>query len=272
MNAPIVRFGLVLALIGTPFLGWASAEYNFDFSSIHADHGFGSFSGSSGSMRYYLDDQETGTGLGVSISGWQARSNTRNFVNRTNRLKNFGSLGFGLDQSESGVQEAFDNSGRYDLVIFEFDQLVSLDEIGLGWIYNDADISVLAHTGPGGPTLDNGSFRYDPNHRKGMTAQGWELIGSYDNSGYDVQVNNSGRVMSSVWAIGAYTSALVGNVYGAPNAGDDYFLLQSLALSSAATAVAEPGTYMLLIGGLAFVGLRRRQARTARAGLCPHHA
>ncbi len=138
---------LAVFLLGLSNVALASADLEFDFSDIYSQHGFGSMSGSDGSMQYYLDETQTGTGASLSITGWQARANTRNFRNRTDKLRNFGSLGHGLDHNESGWQEGIDSNGRFDLMIFEFDDLVSLDRVDMGWVGSDADITVMAFTG-----------------------------------------------------------------------------------------------------------------------------
>lgn len=237
---------------------FANADVEFDFSAT----GMGTMSGTDGAMQYHLDGSQTGTGVGLNITGWQARANNRNFRNRTNKLEVAGSQGIGLDQRESGAEESMDNAGRYDLVIFEFDQLVSLDEVGLGWVGADYDMTVLAHTGDGDPTLDNGTFRYQEGRATSMTSQGWELIGHYAE---DISTNvavNVNAVVSSFWAIGAYTSAIVdvSRTYGSPDGGDDYLRLRSLAatvIDGGVAAIGEPPVTALLLLGLLLVAWRR---------------
>lgn len=237
----------------------ANVNVDFDFGS-----GFGSFSGSGSTMRYYMDGAQTGNGVGVSITGWQARSNTRNFRNRTNSIYNGSSDGMGLSHRESGNSNGIDNAGRYDLIIFEFDELVSLDRIDLGWVGNDYDMTVLAHTGPTDPVLANSTFRYQQNHSKGMTNLGWELVGHYlENDTPNVDVASG--IMSSFWAIGAYTSAITDSsrTYGNPDGNSDYFMLRNLAATVADTlAVSEPAGPALL--GLALLVLYRRRLARSR--------
>ena len=256
MNLRLLPLFAAFAL-GMANPAFAGADLEFDFSDIYADHGFGQRTGSGGSTKYYLDGDETGTGMGVSITGWQARTTNSNFVNRTGNLKNFSNVGFGLDYGERWAEEGFDNRGRYDLVIFEFDEMVSLDSINLGWVGSDADLTVLAHTGTSDPTLRNNRFRYNENSGKGMTNLGWELVGHYaENTGQDVNIGAS--VMSSFWAIGAYTSAITdaARTYGTPDSRSDYFTLRRLAVATAGAAVSEPSVLALMIVGVLLLSRR----------------
>ncbi len=252
-----LRLTAFLACLTVPLASAANVAVEFDFGA-----GLGTFSGSEGTMQYYLDGQQAGTGVGVTISGWQARATDRNFRNRTDKLDADTSTGFGLDFREQGAEEGIDNFGRYDLIIFEFEELVSLDRVDMGWMDDDYDISVLAHTGAGDPTLDNRTFRYEEGHNKSMTSLGWELVGHYgENAGANVDVNTT-SIVSTFWAIGAYTSAIVdaSRTYGAPDHGNDAFTLRSLAANvmSGAQQIAEPGGLALL--GIGLLALLRRRA------------
>lgn len=255
MNSRLIPIVALIASglsMGLSTAAHAAPDMEFDFSN-----GLGTRSGSGSSMQYYLDGNQSGSGMGVSITGWQANSTNSNFINRTRNLKNFGNVGFGLDKSESGWQEAFDNRGKYDLVIFEFDQAVSLDRIDFGWVGNDWDVTVLAHTGPTSPTLGNNRFRYNQNSSKGMTNLGWELVGHHANNTTSPGV--SAGVTSSFWAIGAYTSAITDSsrTYGLPDTGDDYFTLKRLAVSAAGVAVSEPSMLALMLFGFLLLTRRR---------------
>ncbi len=92
-----------------------------------------------------------------------------------------------------------------------------------------------------------------------MTNLGWELVGHYDENSMSIDVNETG-LMSSFWAIGAFTSAIVdaSRTYGTPDEGDDYFTLRRIAASTVDAAVSEPGVFALMLGGILLLVLRRR--------------
>ncbi len=248
-----------LAVSGAATAG-SEVAYNFN------NHSLGSFSGSGSSMQYYLDGSTSGTGVGVAITGWQAgRSGcywscapTNTFVNRTNRLQRYGG-GIGLDDGFGSPEHGFDNAWELDLLVLQFDTPVALNRVDMGWVYRDWDITVLAHTGAGGPTLNNHSFSYAGNGTS-MTNLGWDLVGHYDDNNYNVEVNN-GDIVSTFWAIGAFTSSIIdaGRTYGSPDGYDDYFKIRQLVATVAdATPVNEAGTLSLLLAGFAGLYWRRR--------------
>ena len=261
--------GLALFVAGlAPGVGLANMDVSFDFGATYAAQGKGTQVGSSGTLAYYLDASQSGIGTGVTISGWQAAAENRNFRNRTNKLSFDATDGVGLDRRESGLEEGIDNVGAFDLIILQFEEMVSLERIDLGTIGSDYDLSVFAFTGDGGPVLDHGTMRYDPSHRKGMTNQGWDLIGHYaENSGPSINVNEGSydvgrdgrlRPFSSFWAIGALTSAITdaSKTFGTLDADGDLFAIRSLTVE-----VPEPEAFGLLgLGLLGLVILRRRPA------------
>ncbi len=249
------KVALAAALCTAPVVSThAAMDVLFDYAAPKE------FSGSGSTMRYYFSGGAQD--VGVSVSGWQAPSNYDTFRNRTHRIRT--GDGIGLDVRESGDENLIDNEGRMDLIVFEFDEMVSIDEVNLGEVGDDFDFTLLAFTGDGSPTLENRQFGYEPsNSSKQMLNQGWELAGHYGRNETSASVNEVGLV-SSVWAIGAYTSVLTDSSrsYGLLGQGNDYFALMSLAGERiVAAAVSEP-PMLALMALLALMLLRRRRTQT----------
>lgn len=169
-----------------------------------------------------------------------------------------GGLGV-MNRNENGTSpnHSTDNYGYYDSILFTFSDLIALQSVQLGWTYRDSDITVLAYTGAGTPSLAGASY-------DNLLASGWSLIGHYANLATNVpRAVNAGEVASSYWLIGAY-NPLVGNSAGWTT-GDDYTKISSLTGVKVtppppSNPVSEPGS--LALAGLAMLGLigmRRRR-------------
>lgn len=161
-------------------------------------------------------------------------------------------------ESTTSPQHAMDNSGAKELIAFHFDTAVALDKIILGWTSSDADITVMAYTGAGAPTIAGKTV--------GNLATGWALIensgdvdagsGSHD-SGTDItRTVNGSNVVSSWWLISAYNSGYGG---GTLDSLSDFVKILSIS-SKDVTKVPEPGSLVLLSAGLlGLVAVRRRR-------------
>jgi hypothetical protein len=201
-----------------------------------------------------------GTGVGapqVTARGWAANSTDSTAVLTSvssggDRLRLDISSSSGLELKtrvngswETSPNHAVDNSGRDELVMFDFgDKAVALNEITLGWWQTDADISLLAYTGIAGSTPDLTNIAYSGSSQ-GLTGAGWSLVGNYDvdslnnpsvTAPNDVKASvNAGGLKSKYWIVAAYNGAFSsgGCIDGASNgicaAGNDYFKIKSLA-------------------------------------------
>ena len=239
----------------------ASMDVLFDYSASKSTQG----SGSNKHLNF--------SSFGVKVYGFDASNGTSKFKNRTSKLKTSSSYhGLILDKREWGNHNMIDNSGRLEMVIFEFDQLVSLKEIKMGRVGGDFDFTLLAHQCS---SFNRSNFSAGGSSNN-MLSQGWQLVGHHGNGtrisgGKAVTSVNSGHIASSIWAISAYHSAFSDSSrhlsHGWLGNGNDYFSLMQLAGKRVANAaVSEPsGLAILLLAGIAAVGLRRRRQLAAAA-------
>lgn len=188
------------------------------------------------------------------------------------------------DVSESTSPEhSIDNDQRYDMVMLSFTSAVKLSSVTLGWSQYDSDITVMAYTGAGTPTLVGKT--YDQLGGLG----GWVSIGNYSDvgsitstaMGSSSKTINSAGVFSSYWLIGAYNplaNPTGGSVTGGwltPGAtttdnntvGYDYVKLASVTGCVSGTTgctppgqVPEPGSLAMVgLGLLGLFGMRNRR-------------
>jgi PEP-CTERM motif len=177
------------------------------------------------------------------------------------------------DSAGTPPEHAIDNNGRYEMLLVNFSALgksVSLKNVTLGSINNDSDLTVLAYTAPGAPTL-TGKKWADLN----QASSGWSVIGNYaGGSNTFSQTINTPSTYSSYWLIGAY-NPLAGGSAGFSTTSYDYIKIFSVAgavcahgaLGCKPPTVPEPSSALLV--GLGLVGLmgwrgRRRLIATLR--------
>jgi hypothetical protein len=176
----------------------------------------------------------------------------------------------GQQETTSSPNHAMDNSGNKETLLLTFTSGVILDEVELGYESTDSDLSVLAYTGTGTPTLTGLTYG-------SLLANGWMLIGNYANvysstangHAHSIAINGGpSPVTSSYWLIGAYNSTFgTGANLGASN--DFVKLIAAYGSRPGSHDAPEPASLLLLTAGLIGITVRyrRRQDQTAASYL-----
>ncbi len=193
--------------------------------------------------------------------------------------------GTGSNETTAAPDHAMDNNGNSEFMLLSFSSSISLRDVQLGYSSQyDSDLTVLAYTGGGVPTLAGLTY-------SGLVGAGWQFIGNYSDayatttnvSGFGSQANtvaiNSGGVSSSYWLIGAYNSTwsttnsgTAGGINPGLSAGNDYVKLlaaygcvpgpgaNQCGGGGGGSQVPEPSTVLLMGAALlGFSQLRRRR-------------
>ncbi len=251
---------LSLPLLGASLAilaGSAQAATSWSFGSGSADNGIAS------AYRAQNNSSQVATGV-------LATTTTSNW-----------SGGMGAGGEGSTPDHAVDNNNYTEGLLLNLGGSFSLTEFSVGYsrhrtgstsYANGADVSVLAYTGVGAPTLVGSTFTQ-------LLANGWQLIGNYGNVGSG-GIDGAGtqavttNVTASYWLVTAYNSIFGGTCTDCSvlnkttgttyYKGTDYFKLSGVAGNAPGGGgggnAPEPSTMALLgISLLGVVSLRRRQ-------------
>jgi len=162
-------------------------------------------------------------------------------------------------------EHGVDNEARYDSVLFTFKDgsnatPIELTHVQIGWMESgkDSDITVLAYTGAGTPTLTGGKTYGSLDD----VGQGWTHVGDYSNLGVnEKRAVNEGDIASSWWLIMTYNPAYGGTFASGASDSKYYDYVKLVALyGDRPHQVPEP--HALLLVGTALAGLwatRRRR-------------
>ena len=117
---------------------------------------------------------------GESIAGGNALDPAYVGYYNTNRFGVSSITGSGGELFQTSPQDAMDNDGNREFLLYSFGSAVTLSQVTLGWSPNDSDITVLAYQGSGSPVLTTGATTYSGG-TNGLTFRGWTVIGNYSN-------------------------------------------------------------------------------------------
>lgn len=187
-----------------------------------------------GFQRGRLADWDGG-GFGAYTGNKEAGSNQHSFDNVTSgcnsTVQTVGGT-ISLSTANSGC------GGGIEALFLDFSgsaAKVNLTNVGIGWNGGDADLSVWAWTGTGGPNMTNQTAAGSPNSTSttaddaGVMA-GWTLVSNHNfGTGTGTQ-NTNGTLFSSYFMVTTYFGATGSNATGHLDAGNDRFKLNSFSV------------------------------------------
>nr|WP_315187231.1 exosortase-dependent surface protein XDP1 [uncultured Albidiferax sp.] len=263
----------VQAIAACAVLGWASASFAAT-TTWNLETGCGS--GSTGAVACGTSGGNTLTAQAYSTATGTTSSPTTGTTFAAATMQNHGvNYGIGVQSVNDGTgspNHAMDNNAGTDLIVLKFTSAVNLANITLGWWSSDYDISVLAYTGTGTPTvtgktaatLVSSGWTSVKNYGSSGTATGTNLVDINGNGGTTTNVSlntTDTTTYSSWWIISAYNSGYGG---GAMDSIADYVKIMSVASNPqpGSGKVPEPGSLALIgLGLLGLIGTSRRKAK-----------
>jgi len=206
-----------------------------------------------------------GTSYTAALSGWSAPSASK-FASASIGYYPSSGMGIsGVGETTTSPQHATDNNGNTEAFLINFgSDNFALNQLSIGWLSGDSDVSILRYTGATAPTLGSRTVADLKN------AAGWDFVGNYANlsTSTPLNFNTTGTVKTaSWWLVSAYNSSYSGLApTGNLSNSDDYFKLSGFGGSIVTPApvpgntVPEPGTFALL--GVAVLGLAAARRRS----------
>ena len=216
------------------------------------------------------------SGTKATVSAFASNSSNTSSSFSAATANSYGNGGVGIaknGESSNSPHHAVDNNNGFEFALFTFTDIATgvnvaatLNSLAIGWKDTDADVSVLAYTGTGIPTVSGKSTN-------GLLSSGWSLVAHLSNmatgdsnaKSFNNNVNTALNTSSSYWLVGGYYGS---NVYSSGNlvlnAGDDYFKISGLGGTftpppgTSNDPVPEPSSLVML--SFALLGWRRYRA------------
>jgi hypothetical protein len=185
------------------------------------------FTGSDGTKVEVTAYSTDGSSLGAGAVGWY-------------------SPGLGTLNGPNDNSHTIDNSGLVDILVFQFDKVVTVDKLGIAE-FGDTDLNYSIGSTVT-PFLGTLSFA---NLAAFNSAFGSTILsnGSGVNENRDI---NAGNLSGNLFYVAAAFSSSGSN---------DSFKINGITYAT--TAVPEPASWAMMIGGLAVVGSAMRRRKTA---------
>jgi hypothetical protein len=164
-----------------------------------------------------------------------------------------GGLGVTSSGESGSPQHAVDNSGRYDFLLFEFDNS-NYKNFGfqIGWKDTDSDVQVWVGDAAAGLNLTNAAACNSSCDFTDLGLMGFNAPETFDNVALNTTKSVSGQLS------GRYLL-----VAGKLSSSNDFFKVSLINGIETTRQVAEPSSLALVamaVAGVGFVGRRRRRA------------
>lgn len=214
----------------------------------------------SGGTNYQMSRQYSADGLNLTVTGYTGGINSK--IQKT-AVGVFGSNGLGAENAWSPDHAVDNANSNFDMLLFSFDQAVSLDTISIGWWQNDSDMTVLAYTGAGSAasTFSNKTWK------QAITADKWSGGHFTDvaQKGGTVEANPL-ELTSTSWLVGTFLEPVdkLFKRFGSNfKTGADYVKVKKITVSTPHEVPEIDGSHaglgLALLAGLVAVSRERRK-------------
>lgn len=231
----------------------------------------GSGACTSGCSSISASDTVNGKTITAGISGYADTIGKGDADLESGKLHYYSGNGWGLVNKDEGASSfpghAFDNEQDtqyrdHDMALVSFDTSVELTAINFGWIYDDADFTVLAFSGTDIATTPRSTWS------DVATSGDWVTVGNYDANNTGYYSINQDKISSQYWLIGAYNSIFgaTNNDLGHLDSNTDAFKIKGLKGVTSVTTPPEevpaPAAFGLLLVGALGMYVRRNKQTT----------
>lgn len=213
-----------------------------------------------GGVDYKMSRQYSSEGLNLTVTGYTGGVNTKI---KSTPVGAFGTNGLGAENAWSPDHAVDNANSNFDMLLFTFDQAVSLDTVSIGWWQNDSDLTVLAYTGAGSAasTFTNKTWK------QAITTDTWSGGHFLDvaQKGGTVETNPL-ELTSTSWLVGTFLEPVdkLFKRFGSNfKTGADYVKVKKITVSKPHEVPEIDGSHaglsLALLAGLVAVARERRR-------------